>query len=168
MFTDDLRREAAALIDGCRRKGIKLTVAESCTGGLLCALITDIPGASDVFDCGFVAYSYASKTALLGVDADLVIEAGAVSDQVVAAMADGARKRAHADLAVAITGIAGPGGGTKEKPVGLVYIATAAHDSVVVENNHFTGSRGEIRMQSVKKALAMLNDHLDRSFVSAA
>ena len=168
MFTDELRRKQPKLLDICREKGLKLATAESCTGGLIAALLTEIPGSSDVFDRGFVTYSNASKVELLDVDAELIEEDGAVSEQVAEAMAQGALTRAKADIAVAVTGIAGPDGGTPQKPVGLVYIAVATRENIIVEKNNFTGNRTEIRLQSVAKALDMLADVISRSFVSAA
>lgn len=168
MFTDKLIQEATILLDECRRKGLTIATAESCTGGLLAALLTDIPGASDVFRQGYITYSNRSKTDMLGVNVSLIEQHGAVSNEVAAAMAQGAYTRSGASLAVAITGIAGPSGGTAEKPVGLVYIAVAAHDSVIAENSHFNGSRGLVRIYSVERAIALLRDRISRSFVAVA
>lgn len=164
MFTEKLLHDAHKLLDNFKRKGLTLATAESCTGGLISALLTAIPGSSAVFDRGFITYSYQSKTDLLGVETALITEQGAVSEAVAAAMAQGAMQRAKTDVALAVTGIAGPDGGTADKPVGLVYIAVAAHDTIIVESNHFNGSRGEIRLQSVAKALEMLDDKISRSF----
>lgn len=168
MFTEPLLRDATKILSTCQQKGLKLATAESCTGGLISALFTEIPGSSDVFDRGFICYSNASKTDLLGVDKKTIAEFGAVSSEVAAAMAQGAFTRAGVDIALSVTGIAGPGGGTPEKPVGLVYIAIAAHDSIIVENNHFTGSRADIRLQSAAKVFAMLEDRLSRTFAFVA
>jgi len=168
MFSEKLLRAAAELLHNCKRKGLKLATAESCTGGLVSALLTEIPGSSTVFERGFITYSDASKTELLGVDSALIAEHGAVSEAVAANMAQNAMQRARTEIAVAVTGIAGPDGGTKEKPVGLVYIAVAAHDTIIVESNHFTGSRTDIRLQSVAKALDMLSDKISRSFIYVA
>ena len=123
MFDDALIREAASLLDACRARALKLATAESCTGGLIAALLTEIPGSSDVVERGFVTYSNAAKTEQLGVPADLIATHGAVSEPVARAMAEGALSHSHADLAVSVTGVAGPGGGTATKPVGLVHLA---------------------------------------------
>ncbi|MDE3059554.1 MAG: CinA family protein [Pseudomonadota bacterium] len=157
MFSEALRKQAAELLDSCRRKGWKIASAESCTGGLIAALLTEIPGSSDVFERGFVTYSNTSKTEMLGVDAGLITKHGAVSEEIAAAMAQGAQTQAKVNLAVAVTGIAGPGGGAAQKPVGLVYVALAARgDGVTVERCLFSGGRSEIRIASVAKAVEML------------
>ena len=158
MSAKKLAKKAEKLLDTCRKKKLRLVTAESCTGGLVAALLTDIPGSSDVLDCGFVTYSNQSKTTLLGVDPTLLKKFGAVSKEVAEAMARGALKRSQADIAIAVTGIAGPTGGTKKKPVGLVYIATATRhyaDAVVVRSI-FTGKRSAVRTKSAEKSLAIL------------
>lgn len=116
---------AAAILARARAAGLRITCAESCTGGMIAAALTDVPGSSEIFDAGFVTYADAAKQALLGVDPGLIAAHGAVSEEVARAMADGARARAHADIAVAVTGIAGPGGGSAEKPEGRVCFALA-------------------------------------------
>ncbi|MBI3709291.1 MAG: CinA family protein [Proteobacteria bacterium] len=116
---------AAALLDTCRHARLKLATAESCTGGLIAATLTEIAGSSDVLERGFVTYSNAAKTELLGIPARLIARHGAVSEAVARAMAEGALDRAPVDLAIAVTGIAGPGGATSRKPVGLVHLACA-------------------------------------------
>ncbi len=121
MFPPDLIEEAGRLIAMMRSRTLKLATAESCTGGLIAAVLTEVPGASDVLDRGFVTYSNAAKVGMLGVDFDLIMRYGAVSAEVARAMAEGALRCSAADVAVAVTGIAGPGGGTAEKPVGLVH-----------------------------------------------
>ena len=124
-MSDDLEAlvsEAAALLAACRAKGLTLATAESCTGGMIAAILTEVPGASDVFERGFVTYSNAAKKEQLGVPAELIATHGAVSKAVAHAMALGALVHSRADLAVAVTGIAGPDGGTAEKPVGLVHL----------------------------------------------
>src|SRR6266481_1109770 len=121
MADQELSEAARALLDLCRGKKLTIAAAESCTGGLLAATLTEIPGSSDVFDRGFVTYSDAAKTAMLGVPADLLATFGAVSRETAQAMANGALAQAGVDLAVAITGIAGPGGAMPGKPVGLVH-----------------------------------------------
>src|SRR5215813_13385728 len=122
MVDRELTEAARALLDLCRRKRLKLAAAESCTGGLLAGLLTEIPGSSDVFERGFVTYSNQAKQEMLGVTQSLIAAHGAVSAEVARAMAQGALNHAPAHLSVAITGIAGPGGGTADKPVGLVYL----------------------------------------------
>lgn len=149
--------QATKLLENYRAKGLKLVTAESCTGGLISALLTEISGSSDVFHCGFVTYSNESKINLLGVDKKLIEQHGAVSEQVARAMAEGAIRKTGADVSVAVTGIAGPTGGTKEKPVGLVFIAVATKSQTTHEKNIFSGNRGEIREQSVGKSLEMLS-----------
>jgi nicotinamide-nucleotide amidase len=155
---DDNYKKATALLNSYRTKGLKLATAESCTGGLISALLTEISGSSDVFDCGFVTYSNESKIKLLGVEEKLIEQHGAVSEQVASAMAQGAINKTGADVAVAVTGIAGPTGGTKEKPVGLVFIAVATKNKITCEKNIFSGNRNDVRLQSVSKALDMLSD----------
>ena len=131
MFSDSLIGRAEALVKACRDRGIVLTTAESCTGGLLAALLTEIPGSSEVLDRGLVTYSNAAKHELLGVPETTIAEHGAVSAATALAMASGALSRSRADLAVAITGIAGPGGGSPAKPVGLVHFGLARRDGPV-------------------------------------
>src|SRR5215468_11801064 len=126
MADAELEQYARALLDLCRSKKLTIATAESCTGGLVAATLTEIPGSSDVLERGFVTYSNAAKTAMLGVPADVIARFGAVSRETAEAMAQGALAHSPADLAVSITGIAGPGGGTPDKPVGLVHFAAAA------------------------------------------
>ena len=134
-----------------------VATAESCTGGLISAALTDVPGASAVFTHGFVTYANEAKEELLGVPNSLLISHGAVSPQVAKAMATGARTRAKADYAVAVTGIAGPGGGTPEKPVGLVYIGVATPTRTLVHQHRFGArSRAMIRLLTVKAAFRHL------------
>lgn len=139
-----------------KSRGWKLCTAESCTGGLLAGKITDIPGASDYFDRGFITYSNESKIELLGVSATNIEKFGAVSDVVALEMAEGAIRASRADVALSITGIAGPTGGSPEKPVGTVYIACITPKGAVVERYNFGGSREEIRNRSVDSALMLL------------
>lgn len=135
-------------------RGARLATAESCTGGWLAKALTDQPGSSAWFEYGFVTYGNKAKTELLGVSADTLAGAGAVSDEVAGQMATGARLSSAAELAVAITGIAGPGGGTPEKPVGGVWIAWAGPgETLDVQHFVFTGDRDAIRRQSVAAAL---------------
>lgn len=147
---------AKKLLEICRDKKLKIVTAESCTGGLVAASITDIPGSSDVFERGFVTYSNEAKIELLGVSKALVKKYGAVSEQVAKAMAIGALKNSNADIAVAITGIAGPSGGTLKKQVGLVFIATARGKIVNVNIYYFKGNREKVRKKATLSALKML------------
>jgi nicotinamide-nucleotide amidase len=149
-------KEAGALIREFAGKGLKIATAESCTGGLIAASLTDIPGSSDVFERGFVTYSNESKTELLGIPASLIAEHGAVSEQVARAMSAGALAHSPADVAIAVTGIAGPGGGTAEKPVGLVYVAAAQRGGgQSVQRHLFDGDRESVRLSTVRAALAL-------------
>jgi len=149
-----------ALLDLYRRRGWMIATAESCTGGLIAATLTEIAGSSDVVDRGFVTYSNEAKTDLLGVPAALIEQYGAVSDPVAAAMALGAVARSRAQVAIAVTGIAGPGGGSPEKPVGLVYLGLAKQGEAhaKVERHVFEGRRHDIRLQSVVRAIDLLFD----------
>jgi nicotinamide-nucleotide amidase len=136
---------------------LRVVVAESCTGGWLAKVVTDIPGSSDWLDRGFVVYSNAAKREMLGVDADLLARDGAVSESVARAMAAGALVRSDAQVAVAITGIAGPGGGSEDKPVGTVWFAWAlGAEQISAQRVQFAGDREEVRHQSVRVALERL------------
>jgi nicotinamide-nucleotide amidase len=154
--------EAAVLLDAARERGDLIATAESCTGGLLAATFTAIPGASDVLERGFVTYSNTAKSEMLGVPAWLIDRHGAVSEDVARAMAGGALTHSRATLAVAITGIAGPAGGTPDKPVGLVHLAAARRDAPVAHKKLLLGDvgRAEIRRESVREALALLTSQL--------
>lgn len=137
--------------------GLKLATAESCTGGMVAAAITDVAGSSTVFDRGFVTYSNAAKSDMLSVPSDLIDEFGAVSEEVARAMAQGALKHSVADISVAITGVAGPSGGSAEKPVGLVHFAVATHHITIAKAKRFGNlSRSEIRERATRFALEML------------
>lgn len=162
LFSSELVAAATDLLDRCRIRGLHVCCAESCTGGLVAALLTEIAGASDVVDCGFVTYSNAAKSALLGVPERLIDEHGAVSAPVARAMAEGALARSGSDLAVAITGIAGPGGGSAGKPVGLVWFGLAVRDGEShAECRHFGAiGRGEVRLASLATALDLLGRNL--------
>ena len=154
MFSKELLEASQMLLDGCHRRGIGLVTAESCTGGLLAGCLTAAPGASDVFICGFITYTNEAKTEILGVPEALLIEHGAVSEEVALAMAEGARRTSHAGLAMAVTGIAGPGGGTAEKPVGLVHLAVVTRKTLH-ERHEFFGNRDEIRLAVVAAVLEL-------------
>ena len=158
MFSDDLAATARDLLDDLRRQDLKLVTAESCTGGLITALLTDIPGSSDVLERGFVTYSNDAKIEALGVPRALIAQFGAVSAEVAMAMATGALAHSKADIAISVTGVAGPGGGTGEKPVGLVYLAALrrGQDGVTKECRFGVTSRSAIRMASVGAALGLI------------
>ena len=157
MFDPDTLSLAEAVLAACRRRGWHLATAESCTGGLVAAALTAVADSSDVVERGFVTYSNEAKIELLGVPAETIAAHGAVSAQIAAAMARGAVARTPADLAVSITGIAGPGGGTPQKPVGLVYLGAARRAGACrVERRVFPGDRTAIRDAAVVLALEML------------
>jgi nicotinamide-nucleotide amidase len=158
MFPAPLNAQATALLDECRQHGQRIATAESCTGGLIAALLTEIAGSSDVFERGFVTYSNAAKTEMLGVPAPLFATHGAVSEPVARAMAEGALSRSAADISVAVTGVAGPGGGSAEKPVGLVHLAVARRGSSTMHRRCEFGSIGRdgVRAATVTVALALL------------
>ena len=154
MFDDDLKARAIDLLDGYRAAGLKLATAESCTGGLIAAALTEIAGSSDVVERGFVTYSNEAKNELLGVPTALIAEKGAVSAEVAEAMAAGALAHSHADAAVSVTGIAGPGGGTAEKPVGLVYLGACRRGGRPRhERRVFAGDRAAVRRAALDEAL---------------
>lgn len=147
-------RYVEPLFEKLRSRKWTLAVAESCTGGMIAARLTDVAGASDVFERGFVTYANAAKIEMLGVPAHLIEAHGAVSKETAEAMAKGALSKSHAELAIAVTGIAGPAGGTTEKPVGLVYIAVATWDGADVREHRFSGDRATVRAQAAANALA--------------
>jgi nicotinamide-nucleotide amidase len=153
-----LRETASRVLEAFRTRGLKLATAESCTGGLVAAALTEIAGSSDVVDRGFVTYSNEAKQAMLGVPAATLKRYGAVSAQTAAAMAAGALKNSLADVTVAITGVAGPGGGTKQKPVGLVHFAAASRDGrhVALSRRYGKIGRSRVRERSVAEALELL------------
>jgi nicotinamide-nucleotide amidase len=157
VFDPDTLSLAESVLAACRMRGWHVTTAESCTGGLVAAALTAIAGSSDVVERGFVAYSREAKIELLGVPAETIAAHGTVSAQTAAAMARGAVARTPADLAVSITGIAGPGGGTPQKPIGLVYLGAARRDGACrVERRVFLGDRTAIRDAALTLALEML------------
>jgi nicotinamide-nucleotide amidase len=151
---------ARALLDICRARKLTIATAESCTGGLVAGALTDIAGSSDVVDRGFVTYSDAAKEAMLGVPQATLSRYGAVSRQTAEAMAKGVLAHAPVDLAVAVTGIAGPGGGSADKPVGLVHFGAARRGGRLMLNERRYGDlgRAEVRRRSVLEALAMLSE----------
>lgn len=159
MFDKKTLELAQEVVNKVREKDGTLTTAESCTGGLISAAITDVSGSSRVFNEGFVTYANGSKQKLVGVSALNLEKCGAVSEEVVKEMAEGALKAAKANYAIATSGIAGPTGGTKEKPVGLVYIAVASRKGVKSHREVFSGDRNAVRMQATQKALQLLLDN---------
>ena len=162
LFPNDISEKADALLEACRGAGMTLTSAESCTGGLVSGCLTEIAGSSDVVERGFVTYSNEAKIELLGVPDALITRVGAVSAEVAEAMVVGALARSPADLAVSITGIAGPGGATAEKPVGLVYLGVGRRGGAPHSERHvFDGDRSAVRLASVRAALDLLAAQLE-------
>jgi nicotinamide-nucleotide amidase len=156
---EQIRRSATTVLERCRARGLTLATAESCTGGMVAAALTDIAGSADVVERGFVTYSNEAKSALLGVAPAANAAHGAVSEEVAAAMAAGALAHAPVDLAVAVTGIAGPGGATPGKPVGLVWFGIARRGGTVATEHHvFPGDRAAVRSAATVRALALLAD----------
>jgi nicotinamide-nucleotide amidase len=158
MFSTQLLSLARVVLADARAAKLRLATAESCTGGLIAALLTEIPGSSDILDRGFVVYSNRAKTEMLGVPGDLIADAGAVSEAVSRAMAEGAVENSNAHAAIAVTGVAGPGGGTPMKPVGTVHIAAARERRSIIHEVHRFGDIGreEVRIRSVEAALLLL------------
>ncbi len=156
IFSEDGRELPHVVVDLLRERGLTLALAESCTGGLLSARLTDVPGASAVLERAFVTYANRAKVEETGVDPALLERHGAVSEEVAAALAAGAMKAAGADVGVGITGIAGPDGGTAEKPVGLVFVATCGAAGTRVRRSIFPGGRERVRFQATQVALEML------------
>lgn len=158
MFSATLRTRAEKLLADARDKGLKIVTAESCTGGLIAGLLTEIPGSSDVLDRGFVTYSNKAKEEMLGVPGALIRQHGAVSEAVARVMAEGAIRNSAAQMSVAVTGIAGPGGGSDEKPVGLVHIAAARAGEATLHRECRFGDigRDKVRLKSVQIALELL------------
>lgn len=162
IFPDNITQAAERLLEGARAAGIMIVTAESCTGGLVAASLTEIPGSSDVFDRGFATYSNGAKNEILGVPAALLKEHGAVSEPVARAMLAGALERSDAGLGVAITGIAGPPANDSDKSVGLVHLAAGRKDGESVHEKAQFGDlgRSEVRLASVKRALELMQSLL--------
>ncbi|WP_300998417.1 CinA family protein [Hyphomonas sp.] len=158
MFPDRLRNLAMLVLDDAERARLKIVTAESCTGGLVAALLTDIAGSSSVFERGFVTYSNKAKEEMLGVPGDVLADFGAVSEPVARMMAEGAMSNSRANISVAITGVAGPGGGTRMKPVGTVHIACARENRAIIHEMLQLGDIGRegIRMAAVETALNLI------------
>jgi nicotinamide-nucleotide amidase len=161
-MTPDLKSHAARLLKAYSDRGLKIATAESCTGGLVAALLTEIAGSSAVVERGFVTYSNEAKTELIGVPVDLIAAHGAVSEPVARAMAEGALAHSRADVTVGITGIAGPGGGTATKPVGLVHFGLARNGAATVHLERRYGDLGRetVRLRAVEDALGLLEQAL--------
>jgi len=162
MFSLEIETLARLLIDEARQRSLRIVTAESCTGGLVAGAICAISGASDVFERGFVTYSNRAKQELLGVPGDLIADMGAVSEPVARMMAEGALEASNAHLAVAITGVAGPGGGTRMKPVGTVHIATARSNQPIHHREELfeEETRAGIQLAAVQAALQALRDRI--------
>lgn len=162
LFPLEITTLARLLLEECRERRLRLVTAESCTGGLVAGALTEIAGSSDVFDRGFATYSNRAKQAVLGVPGDLIADAGAVSEPVARFMAEGALATSDAHIAVAITGVAGPGGGTPLKPVGMVHFATARANGPIQHRMELFGDigRAAVRIESVKVALAMMRERV--------
>jgi nicotinamide-nucleotide amidase len=158
-FPDEIRALSTQVLERCRVAGLTIATAESCTGGLVAACLTEIAGSSDVVERGFVTYADAAKVELLGVARATLERHGAVSVETAGEMLAGAMARSPADLAVAITGIAGPGGGSAEKPVGLVFIGVQRRGrSPRIERHVFVGDRAAVRKASLERALRLLSE----------
>ncbi|RIJ26199.1 CinA family protein [Henriciella barbarensis] len=162
MFPDRLRNLCLLTMDEARERRVKIASAESCTGGLIAALFTEFSGSSDVFERGFVTYSNRSKEEVLNVPGDLIADYGAVSEAVARLMAEGALEASRANLAIAVTGVAGPGGGTPMKPVGTVHIACARENKAVLHEACYFGDIGrhEVRMATIEAALNMIRQQI--------
>ena len=158
MFPDRLRNLAMLILDDAEQARLRICTAESCTGGLVAALFTEIPGSSAVFERGFVVYSNRAKEEMLGVPGDVLADYGAVSEPVARMMAEGALEASRANIAVAITGVAGPGGGTRMKPVGTVHVACARENRAVIHEMLQVGDIGrhEVRMAALESALNLI------------
>lgn len=162
MFSLEIETLARLLVDEARERSLRIVTAESCTGGLVAGAICAVSGASDVFERGFVTYSNRAKQELLGVPGDLIADFGAVSEPVARTMAEGALENSNAHLAVAITGVAGPGGGTPMKPVGTVHIATARANQQLMHRREMFDeeTREAIQLAAVQAALQALRDRM--------
>lgn len=163
VFPPDLVSLAEAFLDACRVRRLTFATAESCTGGLIAGCLTEIAGSSDVVERGFVTYSNAAKQEMLGVPAAVIASHGAVSEQVARAMSEGALAHSRATLAVSVTGVAGPGGGTAAKPVGLVHIAVARRDAATMHRECRFGDigRGAIRITTIEAALRLALERIE-------
>ena len=163
LFAEDERSVGELVLDVCRERGFRLATAESCTGGLVAARLSDVPGASDVLAGGIVAYANDVKTAELGVPDELLAAHGAVSGEVAEAMSAGVRARLGVEVGIAVTGVAGPGGGTPEKPVGLVHFHVSTPDGEEGRSFSLPGDRATIRSRATVSALHLARQVLTRS-----
>ncbi len=163
MFSAKLIIQAERLLEDCKAKGVRIATAESCTGGLIIACLTEVPGSSAVVDRGFVTYDNGAKTELLGVPAHLIGEVGAASEEVSSAMAEGALRHSTADIAVSCTGIAGPSGGSDGKPVGYVHLACAAKGkpTIHIQRNYGDLGRSEVRARTTEDAFGLIRQQLE-------
>jgi nicotinamide-nucleotide amidase len=163
MFPLEITMLAQLVLDECRERRVRIVTAESCTGGLVAGALTEIAGSSDVVDRGFVTYSNRAKSSVLRVPGDLIADMGAVSEPVARMMAEGALAASDAHISVAITGVAGPGGGTALKPIGLVHFATARANGPILHNRELFGDLGRerVRMESVRVALEMIRERVN-------
>ena len=155
-MNQDANQLVTRLADLACQKGVRICTAESCTGGLIAKTLTDLAGSSDWFECGFVTYSNRSKTAMIGVPESVIDEYGAVSEAVATAMANGALGNGEVQIAIAVTGVAGPGGGSADKPVGTVWIAVASEKQAIAKKHLFAGDREAIRNATMLSAIEML------------
>lgn len=162
MFPDHLINLALLVSDDARQKRLRITTAESCTGGLLAGLFTELAGSSDVFELGYVTYSNRAKQDVLNVPGDMLADFGAVSEAVARSMAEGALEESRANIAVSITGIAGPGGGTPMKPVGTVHIACARENKAILHEHCQFGDigRSQVRLETLARALTMIQQQI--------
>lgn len=163
MFSAELVAQAERLLEDCKAKGVRIATAESCTGGLIIACLTEVPGSSAVVDRGFVTYDNTAKTELLDVPEELFARVGAASEEVSTAMAEGALRRSSANIAVSCTGIAGPGGGTEGKPVGYVHLACAANGkpTLHLQRNYGDLGRSEVRARTAEDAFGLIRRQLE-------
>jgi nicotinamide-nucleotide amidase len=159
-FQKSLKHKAQIIFENCLQKKLKIAFGESCTGGLLSVLFTEIHGSSQVVECGLVTYSNQAKIDFLGVSKKTLERFGAVSKEVAQEMANGLLKNCHVELAVSVTGIAGPDGGSNEKPVGKVFIAFSSFEKNVIKEFLFVGDRSQVRFQAVAKALEIIEENL--------
>ncbi|KQS63267.1 damage-inducible protein CinA [Rhizobium sp. Leaf371] len=166
IWPDDIRQSAELVLERFAEKGWRIATAESCTGGMIAGALTEIPGSSRAVDRGFVTYSNAAKMDMLGVDAATLQHFGAVSRETALEMARGALGNSKANVAVAVTGVAGPGGGSEEKPVGLVHIAAATRKGTILHREMRYGDigRDQVRLSTIRTALALLRDCVDQAF----
>ena len=162
MFPLEINSKASSILKVCKQKGVTIITAESCTGGLIAGCLTEIPGSSSVIDGGFVTYSNQAKMSMLSVKLEQLDQYGAVSEEVARSMAEGALGSSKADIAVACTGVAGPGGATNTKPVGLVHLSCALRKHPTLHKRfNFSGERSTIRLATVKAAFELIEAQLN-------